>query len=123
VSVSVPPFRATVAEVGRHIALLSVSGELDLYVEADLSRAVDDAEAVRVATVVIDLSGVTFLDSTICGILVARAKRLQDSRRELVLISNDPRTTGVLELAGITRVVRHFSTLHEALQELLVQTV
>jgi anti-anti-sigma factor len=120
---SVPQFRATVAELGSNLCLVSVSGELDLYVEDELLEVLDEAEALGVQTVVVDLSGVSFLDSTACGILVSRAKRLRKSDRELVLTSNDLRTVGVLELVGITRIVRHFETLHGALQELLVEAV
>jgi anti-sigma B factor antagonist len=119
----VPPFRATMAEVGRHIGLLSVSGELDLYVERELADVLSEVEELDVQAVVVDLSGVTFLDSTICGILVGEAKKLRGSGRELALVSNDPRTVGVFDVAGITRVVRLFPTLHDALQELMVQPV
>jgi len=121
--VSVPPFRATVAEVGRHVGLVSISGELDLYIESELSRALYEAEGLDVQTVAVDLSGISFIDSTACGILVGAAKRLRTSGRELVLVCNDPRTVDVFELAGITRVIQLFPTLHEALQELLVQSV
>src|SRR4051794_41825005 len=68
---TVLPYRSTVAELGSGLALVSVSGELDLYDEPALSRSLASAEA---PTVVLDLSGVSFLDSTICGLLVGEAK-------------------------------------------------
>lgn len=114
---TVLPFRSTVAELGSGLALVSVSGELDLYDEPELSRVVDSAEA---TTVVLDLSGVSFLDSTICGILVGEAKRRRRAGGELVLVGNGSRATKTLELAGIDRVVRLFPTLQGALDALLV---
>ena len=33
---TIPPFRTTLAELGSELGLLSVSGELDLYVAEDL---------------------------------------------------------------------------------------
>jgi anti-anti-sigma factor len=119
--VSVPPFRATVAEVGSGLGLVSLSGELDLYVEQDLRRSLTAADELGVPTVVVDLSGVSFMDSTICGLLVEEAKRRRRGDGELALVTNGPRTSGVLELAGIDRVVRMFPTLHEALQQLLLE--
>jgi anti-sigma B factor antagonist len=119
--VSVPPFRATVAEVGSGLGLVSLSGELDLYVEQDLRRSLTAADELGVHTVVVDLSGVSFMDSTICGLLVEEAKRRRRGDGELALVTNGPRTSGVLELAGIDRVVRMFPTLHEALQQLLLE--
>src|SRR5512133_1225489 len=67
------PFRATVAEIGGRLALVSVSGELDLYIESELRDAVGAAASLRSPTVVVDLSGASFMDSTVCGILVAEA--------------------------------------------------
>jgi anti-sigma B factor antagonist len=118
---SIPPFRATVAEIGSRIALVSVSGELDLYVERELREALEEAELLGLPTVVVDLSGVTFMDSTACGILVAEAKKRDGHERALLLISSSARATRVLEVAGIDQVVPVLPTLHAALQALLLE--
>jgi anti-anti-sigma factor len=120
-AVSVPPFRATAAELGSGLGLVSVSGELDLYVERDLRDALAAADGLGLHTVVVDLSGASFMDSTICGILVGEAKRRRSSDGDLVLVSNGTRTSRVLEVAGIDRVIRMFPTLHAALEELLLE--
>jgi anti-sigma B factor antagonist len=120
-AVSVPPFRATAAELGSGLGLVSVSGELDLYVERDLRDALAAADGLGLHTVVVDLSGASFMDSTICGILVGEAKRRRSSDGDLVLVSNGTRTSRVLEVAGIDRVIRMFPTLHAALEEMLLE--
>ena len=118
---SVPPFRATVAEVGSRIALVSLSGELDLYVERELRDALEAAELLGTPTVVVDLSGVSFMDSTVCGILVAEARRRRGDHGELVLVSNGSRTSRTLKVSGIDQIVSVHSTLHAAFQELLLE--
>lgn len=118
---SVPPFRATVAEIGSRIALVSLSGELDLYVERELRDALEAAELLGAPTVVVDLSGVSFMDSTVCGILVGEARRRRADQGELVLVSNGSRTSRVLKVAGIDQVVAVHPTLHAAFQELLLE--
>jgi anti-sigma B factor antagonist len=118
---TVPPFRATIADLGRGLCLVSVSGELDLYVGPDLRAALSSAGGPDVRTLVIDLSGVSFMDSTICGILVGEAKRRRSVNGELVLVANGPRTRGVLELTGVDHVVRTFPTLHDVLQMFLLE--
>jgi anti-sigma B factor antagonist len=118
---TVPPFRATIADLGRGLCLVSVSGELDLYVGPDLRAALSSASGLDVRTLVIDLSGVSFMDSTICGILVGEAKRRRSGNGELVLVANGPRTRGVLELTGVDHVVRTFPTLHDVLQTFLLE--
>jgi anti-anti-sigma factor len=120
---AIPPFHATVAEVGGQIALVSVSGDLDLYVETELRDALASAADLRVRTVVVDVSGVSFMDSTICGILMAEAKRLGRGRKTLVLVSNDNFAARVLAVAGIDQIVPVYPTLHAAFQALLLEAV
>jgi anti-sigma B factor antagonist len=120
---SVPPFRATVAEIGEQMVLVSVSGELDLYVEPELRAALDAAERLGRGTLVVDLSGVSFMDSTVCGIIVAEAKRRRREHGELVLVSNGNRASRVLEVVGIDQVVAVHPTLYDAFQKLLLEPV
>jgi anti-anti-sigma factor len=117
--ITVLPYRATVAELGNELKLVSVSGELDLYVEPDLRASLASADGIRGSTVIVDLSGVSFLDSTICGVLVAEAKRQRALNGDLAIVSNGSHAARTLEVAGIDRVIRVFGTLHEALQTLL----
>jgi anti-sigma B factor antagonist len=118
--VTVVPFRATVAELGNGLGLVSVSGELDLYAEPELRASLGSADGHRTETVVVDLSGVSFLDSTICGVLVSEAKRRRSNGGDLVIVTNGSRATSVLGVAGIDGVITLFPTLHDALQALLV---
>lgn len=118
---TVPPFRATVAEIGQEIALVSVSGELDLYVERQLRDALAAADKLGTPTVVIDLSGLSFMDSTACGIIVGEATRRRREGSQLVLVSNRNRASRVLEVAGIDRLIPIHPTLHAAFKELLVE--
>ena len=117
---SVPSFRATVAEIGGRIALVSVSGELDLYAEPELRAALDAAELLGCPTVVVDLSGVSFMDSTACSVLFGEARRRRD-HGELVLVSKGDRAGRVLEVSGIDRFVAVHPTLHAAFQNLLLR--
>jgi anti-sigma B factor antagonist len=119
----IPPFRATVAEIAGRVALVSVSGELDLYVEKDLREALASAELLATPMVIVDLSGVSFMDSTACGILVAELKRRRRNGVELVVISNGNPVGRVLEVAGIDQIVPVYPTLHAAFQELLLEPV
>jgi anti-sigma B factor antagonist len=119
----IPPFRATVADIGGRVVLVSVSGELDLYVEDELRAALEAAEELDTPVAIVDLSGATFMDSTICGLLVREVKKRQRNDSELVLVSNGVRTRRVLEVSGIDQIVPVYPTLHVALQELLLEPV
>jgi anti-sigma B factor antagonist len=112
-------FRVTVASLTRELALVSVSGELDLYTAERIKRGIGEADAVGADTVVIDLSEISFIDSTALGVLVQETKRLEGRGDSLVLVTNDPRTRRVLEVTGLDRVLLTYATLHDALSELM----
>lgn len=111
-------FRATVASLTRELAIVSLSGELDLYTAERVRVAVDEAGAVGADNVIVDLSEISFIDSTALGVLVQETKRLEGRGHSLVLVTNDPRTLRVFEVTGLDRVLRTFATLHDALSQL-----
>lgn len=103
--------------------MVSVSGELDLYVEDELREALDAADLLAVQIVIVDLSGAAFMDSTALGVLVGAAKRRRRDDGELILVSNAHRTNRVLEIAGLDKVLHVYPTLYEALQEHMLEAV
>ena len=108
-------FHITVASLTPSLALVSVSGEIDLYTAERLQQAIGEATSVGADTVLLDLSGVGFIDSTALGVVVQETKRLEGRGHALILVTNDPRTTRVLEVTGLDRVLPRHATLHDAL--------
>lgn len=108
-------FRTAVASLTDELALVSVWGELDLYTAERLQSRIDEAGAVGADTVLVDLSEVSFVDSTALAVLVQETKRLEGRGRTLVLVTNDPRTRRVVEVTGLNRVLRTHATLQDAL--------
>ena len=112
-------FRTAVASLSGELALISVSGELDLYTAQRLQARIDEAGAVGADTVLVDLSEVSFVDSTALAALVQETKRLEGRGHSLVLVTNDPRTRRVVEVTGLNRVLRTYATLQDALSDLV----
>jgi anti-sigma B factor antagonist len=110
---------AKVASLTRELALVSVSGEIDLYTAERVRNGIDEADAVGADTVVLDLSESSFIDSTALGVLVQETKRLEGRGHSLVLVTNDPRTRRVVEVTGLDRVLLTYATLHDALSDLI----
>jgi anti-sigma B factor antagonist len=117
--VSLDDFHATVASLTDSLALVSVSGELDLYTAGRLQQAIGEATSVGADVVLVDLSGVGFIDSMAVGVLVQETKRLEGRGQSFILVANDPRTLRVFEVTGLDGVLRRYATLHDALSHLL----
>ena len=111
-------FRAAVASLTRELTLVSVSGELDLHTAGCLQARIEEADTLGAATVLVDLSEISFIDSSALEVLVRESKRLEGRGHSLVLVTNDPRTRRILEVTGLDRVLRAYATLQDALTEL-----
>ena len=110
--------RAVVASLTRELAVVSVSGELDLYTAPRVRTGIEEAGAVGADRVIVDLSETSFIDSAALGLLVQETKRLEGCGHSLVLVTSDPRTRRVVELSGLNQVLRTYATLQDAISGL-----
>jgi anti-sigma B factor antagonist len=93
------------AEVSVGVATVSVRGEVDVYTAPQLRERLYGVVAEGSSRVVLDLSAMTFIDSTGLGVVVGALKRLRESGGDLVLRSPSRSTRKVLEITGLTRIV------------------
>src|SRR5206468_12543694 len=94
--------------------VLSLAGELDLYNANDVREALLAACAEEPERVVVDLAGVTFIDSTALGVLIEGRSRLEN-RRGFMLAAPGPEAKRALEISGLDR---HFS-VHDSVENAL----
>jgi anti-anti-sigma factor len=111
-------FHAAVASLTSELAIVTVSGEIDLHTAGRLEARIEEAGAVGAATVVVDLSETSFIDSTALSVLVRETKRLEGRGHGLVVVTKDPRTLRIVEVTGLGRTLRTYATLQDALSEL-----
>lgn len=97
--------------------VVEVTGEVDVstsdVMRDRLARLVEDGRT----DLLVDLRGVTFMDSTGLGVLVGGLKkiRLQDGRLELVIDSD--RLMRVFEITALTQVFAIHATVEAAIDE------
>jgi anti-sigma B factor antagonist len=98
-----PEFEVTVStEDG--VRVVAVSGELDLDTMGELHAALA-ADDGLLATTVVDLRGLTFIDSSgVSGVLSA-ARRARDAGGRLACVPGPPSIRRVFELTGVDTAV------------------
>ncbi len=89
------------------VVLLSPSGDLDAYtapgLRAELHRATDGNG--DVALVVVDLKGITFIDSAGLGTLVGAHRRMRESGGRLRIVRPPALVSRAFELTGLDEVL------------------
>lgn len=104
-----------VEEVRDGVPIVAVSGEIDVATAPPLRERLQAQSASGPATLIVDLSAVTFLDSTALGVLVGALKRCREAGGNLPLVITEPRILKVFEITGLTDVFPIHSTVGEAL--------
>jgi len=80
-------------------------------------RSISEAES-GVSRVVIDLSAVTFIDSTALGVLIGGVRRLHSGGGAMALVVTGRPVQRVLSITGLDRVFTIHATLDEAVAAL-----
>jgi anti-sigma B factor antagonist len=99
---------------GTHPRVVAVSGEIDVATAPQLRECLHGVIAQGEATVVLDLLGVTFLDSTALGVLVGALKRCRELGGELHVVVADSRIVKIFEITGLTSVFTIADSLESA---------
>jgi anti-sigma B factor antagonist len=98
--------------------VVSLAGELDLYNAHQVREALIECCAEGPNRLVVDLSGVKFIDSTALGVLIEARTRM-DNRRAFLLAAPGLETKRALEISGLDR---HFA-VHDSLDAALAASV
>jgi anti-sigma B factor antagonist len=97
------------------VPVLAVQGEIDVATAPQLRERLLALADHDHAVVVLDLSGVSFVDSTALGVLVSGAKRLRSGGGDLRLVVTEPHIAKVLAITGLTDVFQIYTTTGEAI--------
>ena len=108
-------FTAERAMVRQGLGLVEVSGEVDLYTAPRLKDEIVALLDEGAANMVVDLSQVTFIDSTALGVLIGGIKRVHTVGGELVMVARSRPVQKILAITGLDKVFVVCATRDEAL--------
>ena len=97
------------------VTVVAPTGRLDVAGAPALKDAIGEALKNGQPRVVIDMEGVSFVDSTGLGSVIAALKQIRSSQGDLRLAAPNQQVRVVLELITLDRVFPYYSTVEEAL--------
>ncbi|MFO0972852.1 MAG: STAS domain-containing protein [Phycisphaerae bacterium] len=93
-----------------------LSGEVDLHHSPALHAALVNVAAARPRRLVLNLGGVTYMDSSGVGTLVELLRRVNGYKGKLALVALTDRVRGVFEITKLDKFFTIFPTEEQALQ-------
>jgi anti-anti-sigma factor len=101
--------------VGEYIHVVVVTGELDLSNASGLVRQVEAAVRTGRNCVVVDLTGITHMDSTGLAAMIEAHHLTQARRGRLALVARSESVRRTIEVRGLDRLFTILPTREEAL--------
>jgi anti-sigma B factor antagonist len=97
------------------VTVVAPTGRLDVAGAPALKDAIGAALKNGPPRVVLDMEGISFVDSTGLGSVIAALKQIRSSQGDLRLAAPNQQVRVVLELTTLDRVFPYYSTVEEAL--------
>ena len=89
-------------EPARDLVRVALSGEVDMYTSAEVRERLAALDADGWQSIVVDMSGATFLDSAGLAVLVAALRRAERRGATLTIADASPNVRRILELTHLT---------------------
>lgn len=103
----------------QEVLLARIKGEMDLASADKIRAEVDEClKEGELRHLVLDLSGVTFIDSSGIGVILGRYRKLAEGGGKLAILKPQPQVRRVLDIAGLSRLTPYYRNEKEALNEL-----
>ena len=98
--------------------LITASGELDYHTGPQLIAALEDVPLASGAVLLLDLSGITYCDSTGVSVLANAYLRTEVCGATLALAGAAPSVFRLLSFTGLDRLFRSYDSVETALSAL-----
>lgn len=108
----------TRAEIIQGIPILNVVGEIDIYTAPRFKEGITELISAGHTNLLIDMTGVDFMDSSGFGTLLSATKPLRPVGGSLSLCGCNEAITRMLEITRLNTLFRVFKDREEALQRL-----
>ncbi|CEG27720.1 anti-sigma F factor antagonist [Bacillus sp. B-jedd] len=106
-------------EIKGEVLCIRLSGELDHHTAERLrTKATEAIEKQGIRHIVLNLEGLSFMDSSGLGVILGRYKQLKQLHGELVVCAVTPSVERLLEMSGLFKIIRLEPNEEFALQSL-----
>jgi len=100
------------------LGVIVLSGEVDIYTAPQFKECLLELLDSGVKRLVVDLSQITFIDSTALGVLIGGVRRVHSSGGAMTIVVTTRPVERVLSITGLDRVFSMHTTRDEALAAL-----
>ncbi len=99
-----------VANIDNRVLHIQLSGELDEYSATYSRKKLDEIFSLTGYTkVIIDMSNLTFMDSTGIGVLIGRYKKIKSENKQIYIANPNKQIEKIFKMSGIYEIMPKIS--------------
>ena len=103
----------------KNALIMKIEGEIDHRYATQIRREADRKIVTYPEKVfIIDLSSVSFMDSSGIGVIIGRYKLVKSFGSEVLIVSQNKAVGKILDMSGIKKIIKIFTTLPDAMNSL-----
>jgi len=95
------------------LPVIEVTGEVDVYTAPKLKSRILSLIDNQQYSMIIDLNGVDFMDSSGLGVLVGGLKRVGPHEGNIALVLNRPNILKIFKITGLDKVFKIYGSVEE----------
>ena len=100
----------------KNALIMKIEGEVDHRYAIRIRREADRKIVTYPnKTFVIDLTGVSFMDSSGIGVIIGRYKLVKSFGSEVIIVSSNNTIDRILDMSGIRKIIKVYQRLDDAL--------
>lgn len=99
--------------------IVDLIGELDHHSAEEVRNKIDDIlDMKNITKVVMNFSGVSFMDSSGIGVVIGRYKKLLMKNGKLCITNLKPSVKRVFELSGLFKIIDSYDSLEQGIKSI-----
>lgn len=103
----------------KDIMIVDLTGELDHHCAEEIRSRIDDwIDRYNCRKVILNLSGVTFMDSSGIGVVIGRYKKLSLKNGKICVTEINEAIKRVFDISGLFKIVRYYDNIGDAVKGL-----
>jgi anti-sigma B factor antagonist len=108
-------FRIELLRPSEDVAVVVAEGEIDIFTAPRLQETLTAALESETRRLIVDITGVSFIDSTGLSVLIGAVRRLQERGTRLGIVGGQRNVMRVFEVTGLQSAFTFYATREEAL--------
>lgn len=104
-----------------NISILKLEGEVDVYTSPLLKEKIETLIKAKRPFIVLDLKGLSYMDSTGLGIMLAELMRVRNNGGNMVLVSPQKIIQKILRITNTDVYLKIYQNYEEAIANLIIK--